>query len=171
MFLLNSQQITEEKDNEGGSLKIGSFNEVRLHHTFYYIALGRDIERQGKTSEWCAEKLGNDVPLRIDPGECVRVCSLESFTLKARVMGILGSTSTLAQKGVALLHGSFIDPLYPPPEGGRQVLTAPLRMALVNHGRFAVDLQWGEEVIAKVSFFDTTDTYPVSLEKPWLKQD
>jgi hypothetical protein len=169
MYLLNRAQIKAEM--KSGALQIGAFNRQRLHHTFYYVALGRDIERQDpKTGKWRPEQLSEGQQLTIDAGACVRVKSFETFALKECVVGMLGSTSRLSLDGVALLHGSSIDPMYPPPDAGGQVLSAPLEMALVNHGLRAVKIPWGDQPIAKISFFDSSDTYPIKPRKDWLKQ-
>ncbi len=168
MYLLNSEQITARM--KSGALQIGSFSDERLHHTFYYVALGRDIEREDpNTGDWRPERLNEGKVLKIDPGQCVRVKSSETFALKEGVMGVLGSTSRISLKGVALLHGSSIDPTYPPPDAAGQVLFSPLDMALVNHSSRAVTFAWGTQVIAKISFFDVSDTYPIVPRKDWLK--
>ena len=168
MFLLNSERINARMTS--GALQIGSFSDERLHHTFYYVALGRDIERQDpNTGKWRAERLNEGTLLTIDPGQCVRVQSFETFALKEGVFGMLGSTSRISRQGVALLHGSSIDPIYPPPDAGGQVLVSPLDMALVNHSSHAVGFAWGKQVIAKVSFFDVSDTYLIEPRTDWLK--
>ena len=49
------------------------------------------------------------------------------------------------------------------------MLFSPLDMALVNHSSHAVEFAWGKQVIAKISFFDVSDTYPIVPRTDWLK--
>ena len=85
--------------------------------------------------------------------------SFEDFALGERVMGIIGGTTDVARRGVGLLHGPFIDPLYPSGEAN----TGPLWLTLVNHSRSAVSFELGDR-IGKITFYEVSDTYPVVLD-------
>lgn len=160
MYLLNNASISTAI--EAGGLSIGQPGTEQLAHTFYYVRLGFRVEHSTPDG-WQLQEYREGDTRDLLPGECYRVRSRESFKLSARVLGIFGSTSDLAREGVALLHGPFIDPLYPSGSADDADLIAPLWLTLVNHSRRPFELVFGHTEIAKLCLFDVSDTYPVTL--------
>jgi deoxycytidine triphosphate deaminase len=165
VYLLNRTQI--DKAKKAADLSIGGFSADQLEHTFYYVRLGMTVERSTRDG-WKRQDYRDGDSFELAAGGCVRVRSLETFALSARVFGILGSKSDLADEGVALLHGPFVDPLYP--RGSRKSdaaneVVAPLHLALVNHSQQPFKLTCGHTEIAKLCLFNVADTYPVKLKK------
>jgi deoxycytidine triphosphate deaminase len=162
VYLLNRVQILEAIDGRLPGLQIGDFDESCLQHTSYYFRLGANYEYRNDKGEWTPGHLGDGQHLTLDPGGTVRIESLEHFNLGERVLGMLGATSTLARDGLLLLHGPFIDPLFP--SGGRRghKLSGPLQMALANQTRDSQKVAFKAK-IGKVAFFDISDTYPIRL--------
>ena len=162
VYLLNRVQILEAIDGRLPGLQIGDFEKSCLQHTAYYFRLGRDYEYRNERGRWTPGRLGHGEDLLLDPGEAVRIESLEHFSLGERVLGLLGGTSTLARDGLMLLHGPFIDPLYPSGGNPGSKLSGPLKMGLVNQTRDRQKVAC-EAKIGKVAFFDISDTYPIRL--------
>lgn len=173
MYLLNHSSIKSlvaVGDTQG--LYINPMDAECLQHTFYYFRLGAKTERQqGANGEWIAqEPLTAKQPLILAPGDCVRIESREYFSLGSKYLGLFGAHSGLARRGLSLLHGPFIDPLFPTRglEAGKDEETKfteslPLEIVIVNHGAAEARIEF-EERIGKVTFFDISDTYPVSME-------
>ncbi len=166
MYLLSRDQVERAKGST--FFMPGGDTKSQLRHTFYYVRLCMTVERS-TPERWVEQRYEKGDAFDLLPGECVRVRSLEKFGLTERVLGMFGSMSDLARLGVALLHGPFIDPLYPsakdPGDEGDPDVTAPLLLALVNHSKAKVPLICGQTVIAKLCLFDVSDTYPVTVEK------
>jgi deoxycytidine triphosphate deaminase len=159
VYLLNQHEIAARLEAE--ELHIEPYDTGFQQHTSYLFRLGAHYERTTDDRTWePGPPLTAENPrLPIDPRECVRVQSYESFRLDEHLFGILGSRGALVRLGITLLHGPFIEPHFPKPDHG---IGAPLLFALVNHLDHSVQLDYGAP-IGKVSFFDISDTYPVEL--------
>jgi deoxycytidine triphosphate deaminase len=171
MYLLNRDKISGAvRSRDDPDIRIGQFSDACLQHTYYYFRLGPETYIQNQQGDWVPQPgLTDTTPLQLDKGQCVRIRSLEDFALGERIMGIIGGNTDLALRGVTLLHGPFIDPLYPsstapdPSSTDADPVSAPLKMALVNHSAFLVTLPLRER-IGKITFYDVSDTYPVDLD-------
>ncbi len=157
MFLLNRDQILGALASPNFGLRIGRFEDSCLQHTAYYFRLGHAYEHRNERGDWIPGRLDVDKDLTLGPGETVRIESRESFRLGDRVLGMLGGTSSIARDGLLLLHGPFIDPLFPDED-----ISGRLEMALVNQTKYAQTVKF-ERRIGKVAFFDISDTYPIHV--------
>ena len=77
----------------------------------------------------------------------MKIWSLESFHLTDRVLGLFGSTSALALRGLQLVHSPAIDPLF---EGS-------LELGIRNVSASDVELKVGDS-IGKLQLFDVSDS-------------
>jgi deoxycytidine triphosphate deaminase len=136
-------------------LDIVNFDERKLQHTAYYFSLGDHCEILTATPDPQIIRLTEEKPyLNLGPHAYAVVKTYETFLLSDKLIGVLGQTTKLAETGVALVHSPFIDPLY----YGRLVC------GLSNCLAKPIRLRLGER-IGKISFFDISDTYPVSVIK------
>lgn len=164
MYLLNRAQILSAKKTD--QLAIDLYEESQLSATAYYARLGATVWMQeDEPTNWYRYVLSDDEPLRIEARTCVRVESYESFGLGSSIFGILGSTSQMAKEGLGLLHGPTIDPRFPNVDESKpKRKCAPVEMALVNHSKDTIELRWPKQVIAKIAFFNVSDTYPIHAD-------
>lgn len=159
MYLLNKETIFTENKKEFGILEIKPLKPGNLLPTYYYFRLGGDVTRwDSDTGEKIKEDIsqpGNRI-LKIHPGEFILVRSRERFRCSKRVLGIFGNSSRLLKQGLTIRNSPFIDPNFPHP-------TDPgyLDIALKNELPISIKLQY-EDKIGKISFFNVSDTYPVS---------
>jgi deoxycytidine triphosphate deaminase len=153
MYLLNAQQIrTYVAAPYGQYLDIVNFAESSLQHTSYYFRLGPDYELKA-TAETRIFRLTEEKPtLLLEPNSYAVIKTLESFSLSDKVLGILGQTSKLMAGGLQLIHSPFIDPLF----------QGQMELGLSNLTSKSVTIRLGQ-IIGKVSFFDISDTYPISV--------
>jgi deoxycytidine triphosphate deaminase len=156
MRLMTAKDILGSVRDPSGPLQIGGFSDDYLQHSAYYIRLGDRYSRMddenlvdvdGALSE-------HNLFLGFEPSEYVRVSSRESFRLSGTVFGILGGVSDTPRRGLALVSGQFIDPLYP---GDTGEFAAPLELGLKNESRLHASIRRAD-VIAKVCFFDVSDS-------------
>jgi deoxycytidine triphosphate deaminase len=154
MYLLNAQQISKHVQGPRGHyLDIVNFDESKLQHTSYYFRLGEHCEILTGTTEHQIIRLTEEKPyLTLGPQGYAVVKSHETFLLSDKLIGVLGQTTKLAENGLELVHSPFIDPLY----------YGPLVFGLSNRLAKTVRIRLGDR-IGKVSFFDISDTYPVSV--------
>jgi len=161
MFLLNAQQIKRHVDSPRGQyLDIVDFDEEKLQHTSYYFSLGDYCEILTGTGDPQINRLTSQKPyLNLPPHGYALVKTHETFMLSDKLIGVLGQTTELAKHGLELVHSPFIDPLY----YGR------LLCGLSNRLSSVVRLRLGDS-IGKISFFDISDTYPVSIIKGSIQE-
>ena len=163
MFLLNDKMIVEYI--ERGIIDITDFDKTNLHHTYYYFRLGRypkvwDDQKNKYKIEELGDESGEYV-IEIPPRGYALIQSLERFTFSERVMAIFGQGSALPRKGLRLNHSPTIDPRF----------KGYLEMGLENLLPKAREVKFGEP-LAKVMFFDISDTYPIaSIEGTKSEQD
>jgi deoxycytidine triphosphate deaminase len=159
MYLLTSDQIMAAMDLR---VTLGRAKDLPLGHTFIYARLGYVVQRS-TANGWRRQDYADGETISLGPKECMRIQTRETFGFNDRVLGIFGSTSDLAQDGVALLHGPFIDPLFPRTSDDAEV-AGRLDLALVNHSMETVKLVCGQTPVVKLCLFDVSDTYPVVIE-------
>ena len=152
MYLLNDKRIIEYDKRE--ILKITDFDKKFLHPTYYYFRLGRffkiwDESSMKYTVAELGDETGEDV-LEIPPRGYALIQSLEHFRLSEKVTAIFGQISALSRKGLRLNHSPTIDPHF----------SGFLEMGLENLLPKPREIRFGES-IAKVMFYDISDTYPV----------
>ncbi|MGX6447721.1 hypothetical protein ACVU7I_06595 [Patulibacter sp. S7RM1-6] len=172
MFILSKDRILDELEAPTPRLHIAGRALECLQHTFYYFRLGDRYEVQNEAGSWVPGQraIGGGIPLVLKAGRCMRVQTMESFGLGATVLGAIGSHTELALMGVSLLHGPYIDPLFPAldEEGnGSTEVVKPLSLMLRNETAHSVHLNLGQR-IGKVSFFDISDAYPIKLPQDSL---
>jgi len=160
MYLLNEQQIKAYvKAPYGQYLDIVGFQEEFLQHTSYYFRLGTDYELKGAAESRLYRLTDQKPTLELKPNDYAVIKTLESFFLSDKVLGVFGQASELMAAGLALVHSPFIDPLF----RGR------MEMGLSNLTSKTVSIRLGQ-IIGKVSFFDISDTYPISLIEGSISQ-
>jgi deoxycytidine triphosphate deaminase len=167
MYLINSEQIQRAVEvlPRGQRIDIRPFDASCLQHTSYYFRLGSRFARRRAPSGQRQDAFYDDFGelsdakpfLTLGPREYVRVESYEHFLLDARTLGILGGLSDIAKIGLQLVHSPFIDPLFP---GDCEV--GHLDLGLLNLSEYEASIRYKDK-LGKVSFFDVSDTYPVSL--------
>lgn len=86
----------------------------------------------------------------IPPKGYVSIESLERFHCSDKVIGIFGQNSNLILQGLRLNHSPTIDPTF----------TGVLDMGIENLLDWPVPIKYADP-IAKISFFDISDTYPI----------
>ncbi len=158
MHLLTRDLILAEREARD-QLWIEPFDESCLQHTWYWFRLGESFERQTAEGRWLPRPFltGEEPQLRLERGDCVRIESYEQFRLGNRVLGLIGPKGDFVRQGITLLHGPFIDPLFPDKGVAR-----PLELALVNHSARSITVELCQP-IGKVAFFDVGDA-PVELD-------
>jgi deoxycytidine triphosphate deaminase len=152
MFLLNSILIGTYLEEDNGVLKITDFAPENLEHTFYYFRLGANASLNGKPMV-LSNKIGHKF-LTLEPNDFALITTLESFTLSAKILGILGQCSEITNQGLLLIHSPFIDPRY----------SNTLGFGIKNVSNETTTLEYGVDKIGKVSFFDISDTYPIKID-------
>lgn len=163
MFLLNDKRIVEY--SERGIVEITHFDKKYLHATYYYFRLGRyfkvwDEHNNKYRVEELGDESGEDV-IEIPPRGYAIIQSLEHFSFSEKVMAIFGQGSSLPRKGLRLNHSPTIDPHF----------KGFLEMGLENLLPKEREVKFGEP-IAKVMFYDISDTYPVApIEGTISEQD
>jgi len=160
MYLLNKETIiTENRKKEFGIVEIKPLKADNLLPTYYYFRLGGDITRwDSDTGEKIKEDIsqpGNHI-LKINPGEFILVRSRERFRCSKQVLAIFGNRSSLLKEGLTIRNSPFIDPNFP-----HLTELGYLDIALKNELPIPLKLQY-EDKIGKISFFNVSDTYPVS---------
>jgi deoxycytidine triphosphate deaminase len=161
MFLLNSQQIERHVESPRGQyLDIVDFDREKLQHTSYYFSLGENVEILTGTGDPQIIRLTKEKPyLNLPPHGYALVKTHETFMFSDKLIGVLGQTTELAKHGMELVHSPFIDPLY----YGRLLCGLSNRLPSVARIRLG-------EPIGKISFFDISDTYPVSVIKGSIQE-
>lgn len=154
MFLLNKALIGGYIDDEQDhTLSISPYLDDNLEHTWYYFRLGSEGSLNGKPFN-----LSNSINskfLTLKPNDLAFIKSYETFTLSAKIMGILGQCSEITNMGLQLINSPFIDPKF----------NKPLRFGLKNLSNEDAILEFGVTKIGKVSFFDISDTYPIIIDE------
>ena len=150
MFLLNKKMIEKYIDQK--LLYIGDFEPGLLHPTYYYLRIGRYVQKwDEKENNFAVVDIGRSGKvLEIPPRGYVSIQSLESFNCFGKVLGIFGQISDLPTRGLRLNHSPTIDPTF----------DGVLYMGIENLLERPVELKYGDR-IAKVLFFDISDTYPI----------
>lgn len=121
-----------------GLLTIEPYDPEVYNHGHYYIRPGA-LRKNGAVLQ-----IGSEI--KIAGGGTTQIWSREVFNLSNRVLGLLGCTSKLFEKGLELQYSPFIDP------GFRGALALSFR----NNLNQEVILQ-PEEAIAKIYFFDISE--------------
>ena len=159
MFLINDLTIIEECNKENGILDITPLESDNLEATFYYFRLGKYIYRWDKDKEkWMPDDLslpGNEL-VTIEPNEYVLVQTLERFRCSKKVFANFGHTSKLFRKGLTIRNSPFIDPNFPDENSD-----GFLEIGLKNELNQKVKIKY-QDIIGKISFFNVSDTYPIS---------
>ena len=151
MFLLNHQLIKNYIDTNSSVLNIWQYRLSNLQHTFYYFRLGSEGQINGNPF-----KLGDDADnkfLTIEPNDFAVIKSHETFALSDKILAIFGQSSDLIKKGGQLLHSPFIDPQF----------KGKLELGIKNVGTKPIVLEYKNQIIGKISFFDISDTYPIVI--------
>lgn len=163
MFLLNDKMIIEYI--ERGIFDITNFDKKYLHPTYYYFRLGRYHKVwDDQNNKYKVEELGDEsgeYVIKIPPRGYALIEPLERFIFSDRVMAIFGQGSALPRKGLRLNHSPTIDPRF----------KGTLEMGLENLLPKVREIKFGEP-LAKVMFFDISDTYPIaSIEGTISEED
>lgn len=169
MFLINDLTILEESNKENGILDISPLEPDNLEPTYYYFRLGKYIYRWNKTDEkWMPDDLslpGNEI-VTIDKNEYILVQTFERFRCSKQVFASFGHTSRLFRKGLTIRNSPFIDPNFPDSKGD-----GFLEIGIKNELDQKVKIKY-QDIIGKISFFNVSDTYPISDLKGFKsKQD
>lgn len=154
MYLLNNYQISKHvTDHQSSYLSIENYNEDSLQHTSYYFRLGLEFSRfDDEGVEIKLEIKESDPYLTIEPNEYVIIESHEDFHLSDKVKGTIGSLSDMIYKGLQINYSPFIDPLY----------KGQIKVGIKNLLNKQTKIKIGEK-IGKVSFYDISDTYPITI--------
>lgn len=152
MFLLNSILISQYLEEEDGTLAIDHFKPENLEHTFYYFRLGSEGTLNG--TPFVLSKKRENRFLTLKPNDFATIKTIETFSLNAKLLGVLGQCSDISKSGLQLLHSPFIDPKF----------NKQLEFGIKNLNNKEVSLEYDISKIGKVSFFDISDTYPVRIK-------
>lgn len=153
MFLLNDRMISEYLERR--IIEITDFDKKYLHPTYYYFRLGKYAkvwDEEGK--KYKVQELGEEsgeYVIKIPPRGYALIQSLEHFIFSDRIMAIFGQGSALPRKGLRLNHSPTIDPRF----------RGSLEMGLENVLPKDREVKFGEP-LAKVMFYDISDTYPIA---------
>lgn len=158
MRLLSRNDLLDLVSQPGGPLSIEPFSDDHLQHTSYYLRLGDTFIRPSDGLVDDERHLGANL-LTFQPGEYLIVQSHERFALDETVLGIMGGVSDSARQGLALVAGQFIDPLFP----GDRGYPAPLEFGLKNMSESVAAIR-KHDPIAKISFFDVSDSHGIELD-------
>ena len=152
MFLLNHSLILNHINKKSQVLNIWDFKEQNLEHTFYYFRLGSEGQVNGNPFKLSDEP--ENKFLTIKPNDYAIIKTHETFVLSDKILAMFGQSSDLIKKGGQLLHSPFIDPLF----------QGKLELGIKNISTKDIVLEYKNQIIGKISFFDISDTYPIVLD-------
>lgn len=157
MYLLNDALIEQYVNAYRGSsddfMDIENFDQDMLQHTSYYFRLGAEWDLFDGDGDARPQRLSATADvLTIPPRGYVVVKSHEVFRLSSRILGIFGSVSALAARGLQMNNSAYLDPLF----------SGALTVGIENKLDSENVIRWKEK-IGKVSFFDISDTYPIRV--------
>lgn len=149
MFLLNHQLIRNYVESNSPILDIWDFKLENLQHTFYYFRLGSEGVINGNPFK--LSKDANNKKLTLQPDDYAIIKTHETFAISEKLISILGQSSDLTKKGLQLIHSPFIDPKF----------RGKLELGIKNINNKPISLEYKQQIIGKISFFDISDTYPI----------
>lgn len=149
MFLLNHQLILNYVKSNSSILDIWNFKLENLQHTFYYFRLGSEGLINGNPFKLSTDS--NNKLLTLQPDDFAIIKTHETFTISEKLIAIFGQSSDLTRKGLQLIHSPFVDPKF----------RGKLELGIKNINNKPISLEYKQQIIGKISFFDISDTYPI----------
>lgn len=149
MFLLNHQLIRNYVESNSSILDIWNFKLENLQHTFYYFRLGSEGLINGNPFKLSADS--NNKALTLQPNDFAIIKTHETFAISEKLIAIFGQSTDLTKKGLQLVHSPFVDPKF----------KGKLELGIKNINNKPISLEYKQQIIGKISFFDISDTYPI----------